>query len=85
MSWALQDARNRCSEVVQRTRTEGPQEVTVRGKRTAMIVSAEEYDRLVSATPSFIDHLLSGPPWDDELLEAINDRPKRPARPDIEF
>lgn len=85
MSWALQDAKNRFSEVVQRTRTEGPQEVTVRGKRTAVIVSVEEYDRLVSGTPSFVDHLLAGPRWDDELVEAINDRQPWPSRPDVTF
>lgn len=85
MSWALQDAKNRFSEVVQRTRTEGPQEVTIRGKRAAVIISVEDYDRLVSGTPSFVEHLLAGPPWDDELVEDINNRPKWPARPDIEF
>ncbi len=85
MNWALRDAKNRFSEVVQRTKTEGPQEVTVRGKRAAVIVSAEEYDRLVSGTPSFVDHLLAGPPWDDELVDAINDRPKWPVRPDVKF
>ncbi len=85
MSWALQDAKNRFSEVVQRTKTEGPQEVTVRGKRTAVIVSAEEYDRLAANEPSFKEFLLSGPHWDDETVEMINDRQPWPSRPDVEL
>lgn len=84
MAWQLQDAKNRFSEVVQRAASEGPQEVTVRGKRAVVIVAADQYDRMVEPKQSFIDFLLSGPPWDDELVEAINDRPKWPGR-DIEF
>lgn len=85
MAWQLQEAKNKFSEVVQRATSEGPQEVTVRGKRTVVVLSAEEYDKLAGKPRSFIEHLLSGPAWDDELVEAINDRPKWPPRPDIEF
>ncbi len=84
MAWQLQNAKNRFSEVVQRAASEGPQEVTVRGKRAVVIVAADQYDRMVEPKQSFIDFLLSGPSWDDELVEAINDRPKWPGR-DIEF
>ena len=35
MNWALQDAKNRFSEVVKRARAEGPQTVTLRGARAA--------------------------------------------------
>lgn len=85
MAWQLQEAKNKFSEVVQKATREGPQEVTVRGKRTVVIVSVEEYDKLAKRQPSFVEHLLSGPAWDDELVEAINDRPKWPPRPDVEF
>ena len=62
--------------------TRGPQEVTVRGKRAAVVLSVEDYDRLARQQPSFIDDLLSGPAWDDELVASINDRGERPIRPD---
>lgn len=84
MAWQLQDAKSRFSEVVQRAASEGPQEVTVRGKRAAVVLSAEDYDRLTTPKQSFVDALLSGPAWDDELVELINDR--KPFKPrDIEF
>lgn len=84
MAWQLQEAKSRFSEVVQRAASEGPQEVTVRGKRAAVVVSAEEYDRLAGPKQSLKDFLLSGPPWDDELVKTINDR--QPWKPrDIEL
>ena len=46
MNWHLQDAKNNFSKVVQKARTEGPQTVTLRGERAAVVLSAEEYDRL---------------------------------------
>ena len=46
MNWHLQDAKNNFSKVVQKARTEGPQTVTLRGERAAVVISAEEYDRL---------------------------------------
>jgi prevent-host-death family protein len=80
MPWALQDAKNHFSKVVQRAQTEGAQVVTVRGQRTAVILSAADYDRLCAGHPSLVDHLLSGPVWDDELASAIDSRSKTPSR-----
>jgi prevent-host-death family protein len=81
MNWHLQDAKNNFSKVVQRARDEGPQTVTLRGQRAAVILSAEDYDRLVSSKPSFVEHLLSGPAWDDDFIEEVNRRSKKPSRP----
>jgi prevent-host-death family protein len=84
MNWQLQEAKNRLSELIKRARSDGPQTVTLRGERAAVVLSAEDYDRLTSRTPTLVDHLLSGPAWDDELLESINARAKTPSRP-VEF
>ncbi len=84
MDWALQDAKNRLSEVVQRAGREGPQTVTVRGKRAAVVISAADYDALVGGGPSLVDDLLSGLPWDDEFVKTVDSRAKAPGR-DIEF
>jgi prevent-host-death family protein len=81
MDWQLQDAKNRFSELVQKARREGPQTVTLRGRRAAVVLSAEAYDALLRERPSLVDHLLSGPPWDDDLVEAVNFRAKSPSRP----
>ena len=80
MDWPLQDAKNRFSEVVQRARREGPQTVTLRGERAAIVLSAADYDNLVRDRPSLVDDLLSGPAWDDALADAIDARPKSPSR-----
>jgi len=44
MEWQLQDAKNQFSKVVQKARFEGPQEITVRGERTAVVLSTRDYD-----------------------------------------
>ncbi|MGO9421471.1 type II toxin-antitoxin system Phd/YefM family antitoxin [Roseiarcus sp.] len=80
MDWALQDAKNRFSEVVQRAGREGPQTVTVRGVRAVVVMSAADYDALVRRRPSLVDDLLAGPAWDDELTAAVDDRAKLPSR-----
>jgi prevent-host-death family protein len=81
MEWQLQDAKNRFSELVRKARQEGPQTVTVRGRRAAVVLSAEAYDALLSRRPSLVDHLLAGPAWDDDLVEAVNMRAKCPSPP----
>ena len=80
MDWPLQDAKNRFSEVVQRARREGPQTVTLRGERAAVVLSAADYDALTRDRPSLVDDLLSGPGWDDAIAAAIIDRAKSPSR-----
>ncbi len=76
MNWHLQDAKNNFSKVVQKAMTEGPQTVTLRGKRAAVVIAADEFDRLSNRKPSFVEHLLSGPEWDDEFVEEVNRRSK---------
>ena len=81
MNWRLRDARNNFSKVVQMARNEGPQTVTLRGRRAAVVLSAEDYDRLLSSKPLFVEHLLSGPAWDDGFIEELDRRGKKPSRP----
>jgi len=84
VEWQLQDAKNHFSEVVKRSGTEGPQTVTVRGQRAAVVLSAQDYDALRASRPSLVDDLLAGPAWDDDLVTAIAARPKSPSR-DVAF
>jgi len=46
MSWQLQEAKARFSEVVEASLKEGPQVITRRGQETAVLVSAEEGKRV---------------------------------------
>ena len=80
MEWPLQDAKNQFSRVVQKARSEGPQIVTLRGERAAVVLSAADYDALRAGRPSLVDDLLSGPAWDDELAEAVSTRATTPSR-----
>jgi prevent-host-death family protein len=80
MEWHPQDAKNNFSKVVQAARSEGPQVVTLRGERTAIIISAKDYDALIASRPSLVDYLLTGPVWDDEFVEAVTTRDKSPSR-----
>jgi len=80
MEWQLQDAKNQFSKVVQKARHEGPQEITVRGERAAVVLSANDYDALRAGRATLVDALLNGPAWDDALADAVNDRAKMPSR-----
>ena len=53
-TWALQDAKNRFSEVVDRAIAEGPQTITRRGKETAVVVSMGEFKRLSAPRGSLV-------------------------------
>ena len=84
MDWQLQDAKNQFSKVVQKARFEGPQEITVRGERTAVVLSAKDYDALRAGRPTLVDDLLTGPPWDDAFTGAVDVRAKVSSR-DVAF
>jgi prevent-host-death family protein len=74
VDWRLQDAKNNLSKVIQRARSEGPQTVTLRGERAAVVLSAEDYDRLSGKKKSLAEYLLIGPVWDDDFTEEVNRR-----------
>ncbi len=80
MAWPLQDAKNHFSKVVQRARTEGPQTVTLRGERAAVVLSADDYDALRAGRPTLVDDLLAGPAWDDTFAAVVSARATRPSR-----
>jgi prevent-host-death family protein len=46
MTWTLQEAKARLSEVTRKALHEGPQHVTVRGRPALVVVSEAEYARL---------------------------------------
>ena len=78
--WQLQEAKARLSEVLRRAVDEGPQHVSVRGEAVAVVLSEQDYRQLTAQRPSIVDHILAGEPWADDLVDAINDRPRGPDR-----
>lgn len=49
--WKLEDAKARFSEMVRHAREQGPQRVTVRGHDAVVVMSVEEFERLVPEKP----------------------------------
>jgi prevent-host-death family protein len=58
--WSLQDAKAKFSEMVREAQADGPQEITLRGEPVAVVLSSEEYRRLVS--PASASSTSSAPP-----------------------
>jgi len=50
-SWELEDAEARFSELVRRAHAEGPQAVTMRGRRAVITVDADEFECLAAPKP----------------------------------
>ena len=73
--WSVQDAKNKFSAVVDAALAGTPQEVTKRGKPAVVVVSVDEYKRLLSGAvnqrASFADHLLSFPDGEIERTKAV--------------
>ena len=44
--WSLQDAKTHLSQIVREAQRIGPQRVTLHGKDAAVIIAADEFDRL---------------------------------------
>ncbi len=57
MIWQVQEAKARFSELVRDAAESGPQTITVRGRRAAVVLSADDYDRLKRPQPSMAEFL----------------------------
>ncbi|MEI6450575.1 MAG: type II toxin-antitoxin system Phd/YefM family antitoxin [Actinomycetes bacterium] len=79
-SWQLQEAKARFSEVVKAAQQEGPQEISVRGEPTAVLVSRAEFDRLRRPRPSLVEFLRTSPLAGVELDLARDPTPARAVR-----
>ena len=57
--WSLQDAKNKFSQVVEQATTQGrPQFITKRRKNSAVLLSYDDYARLVRPRQTLLDSLL---------------------------
>ncbi len=73
MTWQLQTAKQRFSELVELARNEGPQVVTKHGKDAVVIVSAEEFVRLRNEQPSLVEFIRAAPDFGELELERADD------------
>jgi prevent-host-death family protein len=82
--WQLQDAKNRFSEVVEEAIKNGPQVVTKRGIETVIVISYEEYQKLILRQQKISDFFRTSPLTEVEH-ELDLSRDHRPARRDTEL
>jgi antitoxin Phd len=60
--WRLSDAKARLRELVRCAENQGPQEITVRGRPAAVLLSKADFDRLVKQKkPTFVEFLRRSP------------------------
>ena len=60
-SWALQDAKNRLSEVIRQALGEGAQEITIRGEPAVTVISTRELQRMRGQPQNLADFLVASP------------------------
>ncbi len=74
-TWALQDAKNGFSRVVENALRQGPQTVTKHGKETVVILSMEDYRKTTARKGSLTDFFraspLKGKPLDTERAKDL--------------
>jgi prevent-host-death family protein len=59
--WSVAEAKAHLSDVIEKARSEGPQEIARRGKRAAVVVSAEEWDRKARRKGSLVEFFAASP------------------------
>lgn len=59
--WQLQDAKNKFSKLVDKVQQAGPQVVTKHGKETVVVISVDEYKKLIKPRKKLIDFFQSSP------------------------
>ena len=60
MTWQVQEAKQKFSELLRRAQREGPQIVTRHGEEVAVMVAAKEFRRLAGDRPDFKAFLPGG-------------------------
>ena len=60
-SWSLQDAKNKFSHVVDEAHKGSPQIVTKRGVESVVIMSIEDYKKLIRSKTNLIDFFQKSP------------------------
>jgi prevent-host-death family protein len=70
--WQLQEAKAMLSAVI-KSAVEEPQIITVRGEETAVILSMDEYRRLVPKPQSIVEFFQNSP-WADVELDLKRDK-----------
>ncbi len=75
--WTVADAKARLSEVLEKARSEGPQTITRNGKKVAVVVGFEEWERRLQRKGSLAEFLYNSPLRGADIdLERIHEEPR---------
>ncbi|MCE9641708.1 MAG: type II toxin-antitoxin system Phd/YefM family antitoxin [Betaproteobacteria bacterium] len=61
VTWQLQEAKNRLSEVLRKARSEGPQVITLHGTAAAVVVSTQDYNKMSKPKGKLVDFFRGSP------------------------
>ncbi len=76
-TWTVAEAKARLSEVLDQALSQGPQTITRSGRRTAMVVSCEEWERKTKRAGNLAEFFAASPLRDSELeIERVADAPR---------
>ena len=59
--WTVAQAKAKLSEVIENAHTQGPQTITRNGRRTAVVVDAEEWERKTQRSGTLADFFKASP------------------------
>lgn len=75
--WAVADAKARFSEMIDRVLSQGPQVITRKGKKTVVVVAAEEWERRTRRHGNLADFFAASPLRGSRLdVERLRDEPR---------
>jgi antitoxin Phd len=65
--WQLQEAKNRFSRLVEQAQHNGPQIVTKHGKEAVVIISADEYKKLIRPKKDIVRFFQESPLFGEDI------------------
>lgn len=66
-AWSTEDAKARFSDLIRKARDVGPQRVTVHGRDAAVVISAEEFERLSRPSMTLVEVMEACPVAEFEI------------------
>jgi prevent-host-death family protein len=76
-TWTVAEAKAKLSEVIDRAETTGPQTITRNGRRTAIVVAAEEWERKIRRHGNLAEFFAASPLRGSRLKVRRRDRARK--------
>lgn len=76
-TWTVAEAKAKLSEVINRAETTGPQTITRNGRKTAVVVAAEEWERKTTRQGNLAEFFAASPLRGSKLKVRRRDRPRK--------